>query len=123
VRYQARLEAAVGATSDTGVLDGTQEIMDPPTWVRMERKTANGAAPIYVILTDSSGKSATIETADTSATTIGIWTKLSAVPGDLNVNLSQIESITVGIGGANVEGTIYVDAIRTHRPYADPEVE
>jgi hypothetical protein len=31
------------------------------------------------------------------------------------VNLSQIESITIGVGGAGVEGKIFVDAIRTSR--------
>ncbi len=118
VRYQARLEGAVNATSDSTVLDGSQELMDPPTWIRMERKVANGAAPIYVTLTDRSGKSATLETEAVDATTIDAWTKLSAAPADLNVNLSQIESITIGIAGGNVEGKVFIDTIRTHRPDA-----
>ena len=41
VRYQARLEADVDAVSDSSVLDGTQEIMAPPVWIRIERKLAN----------------------------------------------------------------------------------
>jgi len=116
VRYQARLDTDMAAVSDTDVLDGTQQIMDTPVWVRMERKLANGAAPIYMTLTDTAGKSATIETENTAATTVGTWTLLSAAPGDLNVNLSQIESITIGVGTAGVEGRIFVDAIRTYAP-------
>ena len=81
----------------------------------MERTLANDAAPIYMTLTDTSGQSATIESDNTAATTIGSWTLLSAAPGDLNVNLSRIEAITIGVSGSNVEGKIYVDAIRTHR--------
>jgi len=53
VRYQARLDADIDAVSDTSVLDGTQEIMNPPVWVRMERTLANDAAPIYMVLTDA----------------------------------------------------------------------
>jgi len=115
VRYQARLEDGIAAVSDTGVLDGTQEIMNPPVWIRVERKLANDAAPITMTLTDASGNSATVETA-ADATTIASWTKLSAAPADLNVNLSRIESITIGVGGANVEGKIFVDAINVNRP-------
>jgi hypothetical protein len=122
VRYQARLEDGIAAVSDTGVLDGTQEIMNPPVWIRVERKLANDAAPIYMTLTDTSGKSATIET-DADATTIASWTKLSAAPGDLNVNLSRIESITIGVGGNNVEGKIFVDAININRPAAPAPAE
>jgi hypothetical protein len=122
VRYQARLETGVAATSDTSVLDGTQEIMTPPVWVRIERALANGAAPIYMTLTDASGQSATIESG-LDATIIDSWTKLSAAPADLNVNLSRIESISIGIGGNGVEGKIFVDAIRTFKAYPEPAVE
>jgi len=118
VRYQARLEPGVAAVSDTDVLDGTQQIMSPPVWVRMERKQANGAAPITMTLTDASGKSATIESDDQAATTVGSWTRLHAAPEDLNVNLSQIESITIGVSGAGVKGKIFIDNIRVVRPYA-----
>ncbi len=120
VRYQARLETAISATSDTGVLDGTQEIMTAPVWVRMERKLANGAAPIYLTLIDSSGQSATVETGP-DTTTSGSWTLLSAAPGDLDVNLTQIEAITVGVGGIQVEGKIFVDAIRTFKADVTPQ--
>lgn len=94
--------------------------MNPPVWVRMERTLANDAAPIYMVLTDTTGKRATIESEAADATTIGSWTRISAAPGDLNVNLSQIESITIGVSGANVEGKIFVDAIRTARPFVTP---
>jgi hypothetical protein len=120
VRYQARLETGIDATSDTDVLDGSQELMNPPVWIRMERKPANGAAPIYMILTDSAGKSARIETADIAATQIGDWTSLSAAPGDLNVNLASIESITIGVGGSGVEGKIFIDYINI-KDIVEPE--
>jgi len=122
VRYQARLDTDIAAVSDTDVLDGTQEIMSPPIWVRMERKLANGAAPITMTLTDTSGKSATIESEAADATTIGTWMALSAAPEDLNVNLSRIESITIGVSGAGVEGKIFVDAIRTARPFGTADL-
>jgi hypothetical protein len=68
-------------------------------------------------LTDSAGKTATVESADPAATQSTEWTFLGAAPADLNVNLSRIESVTVGVSGAGVTGKIYVDYVRTFRPY------
>ncbi len=118
IHLQGRMSHGASSTQDAdhGDLDGTQEIMEKPVWVRIERKIGNSAAPIYMTLTDTAGKSATVET-EADATTVGSWTLLSAVSDDLSVNLSQIESITIGVSGAGAEGIIYVDAIRTFRPY------
>ncbi len=77
----------------------------------------NGAAPLYMVLTDSAGKSARIETDDAAATTATQWILIDAAVGDLNVDLSQIASISVGVDASGVEGKIFVDAVRTARPY------
>jgi hypothetical protein len=77
----------------------------------------NGAAPVYMTLTDSAGKTATVDSADPAATQLTEWTFLGAAPADLNVNLARIASATVGVSGAGVTGKIFVDYVRTFRPY------
>jgi hypothetical protein len=94
-----------------------------PGWQEMDmgvKQPDNGAAPLYMILKDTTGKSARFETDDPAATQASAWTLLSAVPGDLNVNLSQIDSITIGVGGSGKEGKVYLDAIHTHRAQVTP---
>lgn len=77
----------------------------------------NDAAPVYMTLTDSANNTATIEHPDPAATQISAWTLLSAPVSDLSVNLSAIKSITIGVGGSNVTGTLFADNIHTSSLY------
>jgi hypothetical protein len=125
VRYQARLDADISAVSDSGVLDGTQEIMEPPVWLRMERKAANAAGMVYLTVTDTTGKSAKIAHPNAAATQLG-WTLLSIPMADLaGINTSRVETITLGVEGPSGQGTVFVDYL--HVPKAvltnDPGTE
>ncbi len=121
VRYQARIEEAINATSDSGSLDGTQQVTDPPAWIRMERKAQNAAGMIYVTVTDTAGKSVKVAHADASGTQLGDWTLLSVPMADLDgLDTSSIASIAVGVEGDGGEGKIFVDYIHTIRARAVP---
>lgn len=74
----------------------------------------NDAASVYLTLTDSSNKSATIEHPDPAATLLTDWTLLRTRIADLNINTSRIESITVGVDGSGFQGEILVDFVHVH---------
>ena len=74
----------------------------------------NDAASVYMKLTDSSGKSATIEHPDPAATNLTDWVPLLTPISDLNVNVSSIKEITVGVGGPGVTGKLVVDFVHVH---------
>ncbi len=77
----------------------------------------NGAAPMYLILADTAGSEKQIDHPDPAATVITAWDEWTIPLGDLSpVDVTKIDSITVGVGTAGVEGMIFVDAIRTHSP-------
>jgi len=81
----------------------------------------NDAAPMYLVLTDTSGKETTIDHPDPAATLLTGWDEWTIPLTDLSgINVTEIDSITVGVGSAGVQGNIFVDAIRTARPYAEP---
>jgi regulation of enolase protein 1 (concanavalin A-like superfamily) len=81
----------------------------------------NDAAPVYLRLADTSGKEITLDHPDPLATVIQTWDEWTIPLGDLSgINVTKLDSITVGVGGAGVRGKVYVDAIRTAKPYAQP---
>lgn len=119
VRYQARLENGINAVSDTGVLDGTQELLDEPVWVKIERKVVNGAAEVYLKFTDTSNNSVLVPHPDPSATRLGNWTLLSVPLSDLaGINASSVKSISVGVQGSGAVGKIYVDYLHFNKDLA-----
>ncbi len=76
----------------------------------------NGAAPIYLVLADTAGKEIMIDHPDPAATAVTDWTEWPIPLGDLSaIDTSMIDWITVGVGSSGVQGTIYIDAIRTHK--------
>jgi len=96
-------------------------------------KPANDGQPIYAVITDSSGQSATVSYKGGDATaTVGHKFEAWVIPlADLApVNLSSIKSIGIGVGtpgGApsGAKGTVYVDLITlglsTPAPAAGPK--
>jgi hypothetical protein len=81
----------------------------------------NDAASMYVRLADTSGKEITLDHPDASATVLQEWDAWTIPLDDLSgINIAKIDSITVGIGGAGVQGKVFVDAIRTAKPYPEP---
>jgi hypothetical protein len=81
---------------------------------------ANSAETMYVVLNDT----AVIENDNPDASRAGTWTRwdisLQAF-ADLGVNLSSVNSITIGLGSrsnpvAGGSGTLFFDDIRLHRP-------
>jgi hypothetical protein len=82
----------------------------------------NGAAPMYVVLADTAGKELRIDHPDPAATALTDWDAWTIPLSELSpVNITKIDSITVGVGGAGVQGRIFVDAIRTVK--ADAKLE
>ena len=81
---------------------------------------ANDGQPIYAVITDSSGRSATVSYmgADATATQSNAFEPWIIPLGDLDpVSLSSIASITIGIGTpggvpSGAKGTVYVDLLR-----------
>jgi hypothetical protein len=109
VRYQARLEDGIGAVSDTSFLDGTQELMHPPAWIRIEPAVANEPGMFYLTVTDTAGQSVKNAHPDDAATQIG-WTLPNIPLADLSgINAARIESLSLGVEGPAGTGSVYVD--------------
>ena len=108
---------------------------DPPLdWIRGEPEvlllffrglSSNDPAPLYLVITDGAGQAVQVVHPDPLATQVGEWTEWAIPLGDLgSVNLSGVQSITLGIGGeggTNGKGTMYFDSIRVGTPL--PPVE
>jgi hypothetical protein len=78
----------------------------------------NDAAPVYLRLADTSGKEAVIAHPDPQATVLQNWDEWTIPLSSLGaINTSQVDSITIGVDTAGVQGKIFVDSIRTERPY------
>ena len=121
-RYQARLATGINAVSDTDVLDGVQQITEEPVWVRIERKTVNDGASVYLIVTDSAGRSVKVSHPDPAATLLSDWTLLSVAISDLSgINASSIRSITLGVEGAGAIGKIFADYLHVRIDNPSPE--
>jgi hypothetical protein len=81
----------------------------------------NEAAPMYLHLADTAGQAVRIDHPDPAATLLTDWTAWTIPLSELGaVNSTRIDSITIGVDGAGVQGKVFVDAIRTARPYPEP---
>ncbi|MEN6336319.1 MAG: LamG-like jellyroll fold domain-containing protein [Phycisphaerales bacterium] len=74
----------------------------------------NDAAPMYLTVTDSAGKSATA-TSDTAAT-VADWTRWTIPMNSLSgVSLSKVKKLTIGVGAKNAttggSGMVFIDDI------------
>ncbi|MBN2312971.1 MAG: hypothetical protein JXM79_03510, partial [Sedimentisphaerales bacterium] len=87
--------------------------------------TSNAAEPLYVELSNANGASGIVVHEDPAATTVEEWTEwripLQAF-ADRDVNLSDVDSIAIGLGSkagivtSGGSGTMYFDDIRLNRP-------
>ncbi len=86
-----------------------------------EGHPSNDAAPLYVRLADTAGNEKVFDHPDPAATNLQAWDEWTIPLTELGtVNPTKIDSITVGVGGSGSTGIIYVDAIRTAKPYPEP---
>jgi hypothetical protein len=119
IHLQGRMSKGAASTqdADNGGLDGTQEIMEEPVWVRISRLAANAAGTVYVTVTDTAGKSVKVPHPNPEATLLG-WTLLSVPMADLaGINISQVETLSIGVEGPSGSGTLYVDYFHTPKAY------
>lgn len=83
---------------------------------------SNIAEPIYVIVEDSTGKSAVVKYTNPAATTIGSWTEwIIPFTNFAGVNPQVVTKMIIGVGDrANTQpgsaGTLYIDDIRLYLP-------
>ena len=76
---------------------------------------------MYLVVADTAGKEVAIDHPDPAATILTDWDEWTIPLDELSaVNATRIDSITVGVGSAGVQGKIFVDAIRTAKPYPEP---
>ncbi len=87
---------------------------------------SNTADGLYVVVGDSSGKTATVAHPDPEATLVDTWQEWQIPLSEFSsagVNLGRVESMTIGVGEpgrstAGGLGTIYVDDIGVGHPLA-----
>jgi len=90
---------------------------------------SNDPAPLYVTLSDSTGRTATVTHPDALAITSINWQSWPVALRDLaagGVNLSRIKTLTIGVGprqGASPDarGLLYLDDIQWGHPASVPE--
>ncbi|MCH7917158.1 MAG: VCBS repeat-containing protein [Planctomycetes bacterium] len=86
-----------------------------PTVIR--NRPVNDPAPLYVVIEDSSGQTVRVDYPDPAATHITSWTEWAIPLSQLgSVNLSSIQSMTLGIGSTNGRGKMFFDNIRVGTP-------
>ncbi len=99
--------------STTGNVTGAWQVAE----IGAEQPEGNSAEPLYVIVRDSSGKTATVVNPDSAATVRPTWNEwvipLSELAG---VDMSRVEAMTVGVGSpdnptAGGTGIVYIDDI------------
>jgi hypothetical protein len=83
---------------------------------------SNGAAPLYVTVTDKAGKSKTVVNPNPAAVSAGAWTQWQVAFSDLaGVNLAAVKKLTIGVGdranpAAGGAGMLYFDDIAFGKP-------
>lgn len=87
-------------------------------------KSKNDASqPLYVSLTDKSGKSGSVVSADATILTATTWTEWRIPLSQFGVNAAAIKKIVLGVGNrakpaAAGTGVIYIDTIKVVRSAA-----
>jgi regulation of enolase protein 1 (concanavalin A-like superfamily) len=83
---------------------------------------SNGAAPLYVTVTDKAGKSKTVVNPNPAAVNASVWTQWQIAFNDLSgVNLAAVKKLTIGVGDranpkAGAAGMLYFDDIGFGKP-------
>jgi hypothetical protein len=81
---------------------------------------SNIAEPMYIVLADSTGNSATVNHPNPAATTISTWTEWNIPLTDFTgVNLQSVQEMAIGVGDRDnpqvgSAGTLYIDDIRLY---------
>ncbi|MCH8218437.1 MAG: hypothetical protein IH892_16890, partial [Planctomycetes bacterium] len=93
---------------------------------RLEEMTVeqpdNGAASVYLTVTDSAGQSLKVSHPDPAATNLTGWTLLNIPFSDMGgLNLSSIRSITFGVEDSGAIGTVLADYL--HVSVASPSAD
>ncbi len=84
--------------------------------------TSNGAGALYVVVEDSTGKTAVVVNPDAGAVNAANWTEWKIPLADLApVNLAKVKKLYIGVGdranpAADGGGRIYIDDIRVTKP-------
>jgi hypothetical protein len=108
--------AEYSGTATTGTVTGQWQ----QVWIGDDPDRTNSAAGLYVVVEDSTGKSATASNA--TAANAAAWTEwkvpLSSLTG---VNLAKVKKLTIGVGDkkapvAGGTGRIFIDDIRVTKP-------
>ena len=90
-----------------------------PTRIPARNELVNDPAPLYVVITDSSGQTVQVDYPDPAATHITSWTEWIIPISELGgIDLSSVQSMTVGIGGdgKTATGKMFFDNIRVGTP-------
>jgi hypothetical protein len=83
---------------------------------------SNGAAPLYVTVTDKANKSKTVVNPNPAAVNAGVWTQWPIAFSDLTgVNLAAVKKLTIGVGDkanpkAGGAGKLFIDDIGFGKP-------
>jgi hypothetical protein len=94
--------------------------------------TSNQAAPMYIKIANNNGTAGMVYNDDPNATLISTWTEWNIDLKDFanqGVDLTNVDSITIGIGDASSSlpggsGKMYIDDIRLYKPrYLPDKVE
>jgi len=107
-------EAKFSDVATTGAVTGQWQVAEIGV-----AQPSNTAAPLYVALADSTGKSAEIKHPNPAATTIGTWTEWNIDLAEFTgVNPRSIKKMIIGVGDkANPQpasGLVYCDDIRLY---------
>jgi len=85
-------------------------------------QVSNGAAPLYVTVTDKANKSKMVATSDASATNASTWTEWRIALSDVTgVNLAAVTKLAIGVGDkaspkAGPAGMVFLDDILFGKP-------
>jgi len=85
-------------------------------------QVSNGAAPLYVTVTDKANKTKTVTTTNASATNASAWTQWQIALSDLSgVNLAAVTKLAIGVGDkaspkAGPAGKVFLDDIQFGKP-------
>ena len=108
--------ARLSEVATTGSVSGTWQAAD----LGLEMGNGNDAAPLYVAVEDSSGRSKTVTRGDPAATQAASWQEWNIDLKELasaGVKLSGIKKMYLGVGNkaapvAGGKGTLYIDDVR-----------
>jgi hypothetical protein len=109
--------AEISNVSTTGTVTGSWQDVA----IGMAMPT-NGAAPLYLTVTDKAGKTKTVVNPNPSASATGAWTEWRIPLSDLTgVSLTTVQKITLGVGDktspkAGAAGMLYFDDIGYGHP-------